>query len=137
MQWLLAFHIISIVMWFAGLFYLPRLFVYHSMTQDALGSARFKTMEKKLYVMTTIGFFLVIVSGFLLLREKSGLIFAGWFQVKLLLVLSLIIYNFYCGHIVKIFRDDMNKQGHIFYRWLNEYPTVILIIVVILAFVQP
>ncbi|HEV2613509.1 MAG TPA: CopD family protein [Gammaproteobacteria bacterium] len=137
MQWLLAFHVVSIVMWFAGLFYLPRLFVYHSMTQDALGIARFKIMEKKLYVMTTIGFFLVVASGLLLLREKPALIFAGWFQVKLLLVLSLIIFNFYCGHLVKIFREDVNKHGHVYYRWLNEYPTVILIIVVILAFVKP
>ena len=137
MQWLLAFHIISIVMWFAGLFYLPRLFVYHSMTQDEAGNARFKIMEKKLYVMTTIGLFLVVVSGFLLLREESSLIFAKWFQVKFLLVLSLIIYNFYCGHIVKVFREDENKYDHIFYRWLNEYPTVILIIVVVLAFVKP
>ena len=87
MQWLLAFHIISIIMWFAGLFYLPRLFVYHSMTQDDLGLSRFKIMEKKLYVMTTIGLFLVVVSGLLLLQEKPAFIFSGWFQVKLLLAI--------------------------------------------------
>ena len=137
MLWLLAFHIISIVMWFAGLFYLPRLFVYHSMTSDELGIARFKIMEKKLYVMTTIGLFLAMASGFLLLREKFALIFAGWFQVKLMLVLSLLIYHFYCGYFVKIFRDNNNKHSHVFYRWWNEYPTVVLIIVVILAFVKP
>lgn len=137
MQWLLAFHLISVVMWFAGLFYLPRLFVYHSMTQDELGISRFKVMEKKLYVMMTIGLFLTFLFGFLLLREKPELIFAGWFQLKLLLVLSLLVYHFYCGYIVKIFREDVNHRNHIFYRWLNEYPTVILIIVVILAFVKP
>jgi putative membrane protein len=125
MQWLLAFHIISIVMWFAGLFYLPRLFVYHSITQDELGDERFKIMEKKL--------FLLLFSGFLLFREKPDLIFSGWFQLKLALVLSLVMYHFYCGHVVKIFRENKNSYSHIFYRWLNEYPTVILIMVVILA----
>lgn len=137
MLWLLAFHVISIVMWFAGLFYLPRLFVYHSMTSDELGVARFKIMEKRLYVMTTIGLFLSLASGFLLLREEIALIFAGWFQVKLMFVLSLLVYHFYCGYFVKIFRDNNNKYGHVFYRWWNEYPTVVLIIVVTLAFVKP
>ena len=137
MLWLLAFHIISIVMWFAGLFYLPRLFVYHSMTSDELGIARFKVMEKKLYVMTTIGFFLTVVFGLLLLREEPRLIFVGWFQLKLILVLSLLIYHFYCGYFVKMFRDNHNRYSHVFYRWWNEYPTVVLIIVVILAIVKP
>jgi len=137
MQWLLAFHVISIVMWFAGLFYLPRLFVYHSMTQDELGTARFKIMEKKLYIMTTTGLFLTVLFGFLLLREKPMLIFASWFQLKLFLVLTLLIYHFYCGHLIKVFRENNNHHSHIFYRWLNEYPTIILIIVVILAFVKP
>lgn len=137
MLWLRAFHIISIVMWFAGLFYLPRLFVYHSMTHDENGNARFKIMEKKLYVMTTIGFFLTVVFGLLLLREEPRLIFVGWFQMKLILVLSLIIYHFYCGYFVKIFRDNNNKRSHVFYRWWNEYPTIVLIIVVILAIVKP
>lgn len=137
MLWFLAFHIIAVVMWFAGLFYLPRLFVYHSMTQDALGNARFKVMEKKLYVMTTIGLFLTVFFGFLLLRVEPQLIFAGWFQLKLVLVLSLLIYHFYCGYVVKVFREDKNQRSHIYYRWLNEYPTVILISVVILAVVKP
>ena len=137
MQWLLAFHVISIVMWFAGLFYLPRLFVYHSMTQDELGVSRFKIMEKKLYLITTIGLFLTVLFGFLLLREKPTLIFSGWFQLKLFLVLTLLIYHFYCGHLVKVFRENNNRRSHIFYRWLNEYPAIILISVVILAFVKP
>ncbi|MDX2164144.1 MAG: protoporphyrinogen oxidase HemJ [Gammaproteobacteria bacterium] len=137
MLWILAFHIVSIVMWFAGLFYLPRLFVYHSMIQDELGNARFKVMEKKLYVMTTIGLFLTVLFGFLLLRVEPQLIYAGWFQIKLFLVLTLLIYHFYCGYLVKIFRENENHRSHVFYRWVNEYPTIILIIVVILAVVKP
>ncbi len=135
--WFLAFHIIAVVMWFAGLFYLPRLFVYHSMTHDELGNARFKIMERKLYLMTTIGLFLTLLFGFLLLRLEPRLIFTSWFQLKLLLVLSLLIYHFYCGFLVKVFRENENHRGHVFYRWLNEYPTIVLIIVVILAVVKP
>lgn len=136
MLWVLAFHIIAVVMWFAGLFYLPRLFVYHSMTEDELGNSRFKIMEKKLYGIMTISLFLTLFFGFWLLREKPSLIFAGWFQIKLLLILSLIIYHFYCGYIIKLFRENKNRYSHVFYRWFNEYPAVILISVVILAVIN-
>ncbi len=139
MLWLKALHIISFVTWFAGLFYLPRLFVYHSMTSDAISSEQFKTMERKLYrgIMMPGMIMTIIFGGWLLLQYDRMFLSTLWFQMKLALVATLIIYHFYCGHLIKVFKNDNNRYSHIFYRWLNEYPTIVLIAVVILAMVQP
>jgi putative membrane protein len=139
MLWLKALHIISFVTWFAGLFYLPRLFVYHSMTSDAISSEQFKTMERKLYrgIMMPGMIMTIIFGGWLLLQYDRMFLSILWFQMKLALVATLIIYHFYCGHLIKVFKNDNNRYSHIFYRWLNEYPTIVLIAVVILAMVQP
>jgi len=138
MLWIKALHIISIVVWFSGIFYLPRLFVYHSMAEDKLSQERFKIMERKLYYgITTPGMILTIVFGFWLLKDEPFYLHSMWLQLKLLLVSTLIIYHFYCGYLIKIFKENRNTHSHIFYRWLNEYPVVVLIGAVIFAVVKP
>jgi putative membrane protein len=136
MLWVKAFHIIAVVTWFAALFYLPRLFVYHAMSEDAVSIERFKVMERKLYrgIMTpsaviavTLGLWLWLGFGF------SG----GWLHAKLALVTVLLGYHGYCGKLLRDFRDDRNRHGHVFYRWFNEFPVLILVAVVILVVVKP
>lgn len=136
MLWIKAWHIIFMVTWFAGLFYLPRLFVYHAMADDEASNARFKIMERKLFygIMTpgavfTIGFglWLMIRGGF------SG----GWLHAKLSLVLLLVIYHIYCGKLLIAFKNDRNQHSHVFYRWLNEAPVLALIGIIILVVVKP
>ena len=139
MLWVKAFHIISLVCWFAGIFYLPRLFVYHAACKDEPGRERFKVMERKLYRgITTPSMIATVVFGIWLLSYNvSGYFSQGWLHAKLVLVALLIVYHFYCGHLVKVFRDDLNTRGHVFYRWFNELPVFILLAVVILAVVKP
>lgn len=139
MLWLKALHIISLVTWFAGLFYLPRLFVYHAMTSDDISNERFKIMERKLYrgIMMPGMIMTIIFGGWLLLKYDRIFLSTLWLQIKLVLVASLIIYHFYCGHLITVFKNNNNKHSHVYYRWLNEYPTIILIAVVILTVVKP
>jgi putative membrane protein len=139
MLWVKAFHIISLVCWFAGIFYLPRLFVYHAACQDQPGQERFKIMERKLYRgITTPSMIATVIFGLWLLSYNvPGYMSQGWMHAKLLLVTVLIVYHFYCGHLVRVFRDDRNTRSHVFYRWFNELPVLILLAVVILAVVKP
>jgi putative membrane protein len=136
MLWIKAFHIVFVVTWFAGLFYLPRLFVYHAMTDDTAGRERFKVMERKLYfgimapgAVLTIAFGLWLWLGYGL----SG----GWLHAKLALVAVLIAYHLWCGKLVNDFKYGRNTRSHVWYRWFNEFPVVVLIAVVILAVVKP
>ncbi|WP_336367320.1 protoporphyrinogen oxidase HemJ [Marinobacter sp. C2H3] len=139
MLWVKAFHIIFVVCWFAGIFYLPRLFVYHAACEDTEGRERFKIMERKLYRgISTPSMVLTLIFGFWLISySPSGYFSQGWMHAKLLLVAILVAYHFYCGHLVRVFRDDRNTRSHVFYRWFNEIPVVILIAVVILVVVKP
>jgi putative membrane protein len=128
MLWIKSLHIIFMVTWFAGLFYLPRLFVYHAMSDDRPGIERFKVMERKLfYGIMTPGAVLTIVFGVWLWLGYgfSG----GWLHAKLTLVAVLIAYHFYCSKLLADFKHDRNQHGHVFYRWFNEIPVVILIVV--------
>ena len=137
--WLKAFHIIAVVTWFAAIFYLPRLFVYHADASDEISRERFKVMERKLYrgIMTP-SMVVVIALGIWMLSMNTSFYFSqGWMHAKLFLVAILIVYHFYCGHLVKVFRDDRNTRSHVFYRWFNELPVLILLAVVILAVVKP
>ena len=138
--WVKAFHVIFMVAWFAGLFYLPRLFVYHAMTEDAAGIARFKTMERKLYrgIMTP-GAVLTVATGLWLVVMRGAAWFshAGWLHAKLGLIVGLIAYHLYLGRLVARFATDTNHHGHVFYRWLNEAPVLVLIGAVLLAVLQP
>ncbi len=136
MLWIKSLHVIFMVTWFAGLFYLPRLFVYHAMNTDTATSATFKIMERKLfYGITTPGGVLTVVFGIWL---WLGYGFTGtWLHIKLALVAVLIVFHVMCGKYVREFRDDRNTRDHVYYRWFNEVPTVILIAVIILAIVKP
>lgn len=136
MLWVKSGHIIFMVTWFAGLFYLPRLFVYHAMTTDAPGIERFKIMERKLYYgIMTPGAVLTIASGLWLWLGYG--ITGGWLHAKVTLVGMLILYHLYCGKLLKDFRQDRNRHRHIFYRWLNEAPVIILIAVILLVELKP
>lgn len=140
MLWVKAFHIIFMVTWFAGLFYLPRLFVYHAMSTDQPSIKRFKIMERKLfYGIMTPGAIITLATGFWMLYGYAWAYNkqSGWLHAKLLLVAILIAYHIYCGYLLNRFKHNRNKHSHIFYRWLNEFPVVILISVVILVVVRP
>ena len=133
MLWLKSFHIIFVVTWFAGLFYLPRIFVYHAMAREAAVMATFKVMERKLLIMTHLGGGLSWLFGLAVLVMVPEWLTEGWMQVKLVLVLLLSGYHFWCMLIVRqLARDDV-RHGHVWYRWFNEFPTIVLIATVILV----
>ena len=139
MLYIKSFHIIFMVAWFAGLFYMPRLFVYHAMAEDKISIDRFKIMERKLYfgIMTPCMVITIVLGMWLLAGYNIG---AGqaWMHAKLALVLVLIAQHFYLGKLMIDFRDERNKRSHVFYRWLNEIPTLpALIAIVILVVVKP
>ena len=126
------------VTWFAGLFYLPRLFVYHAMTDDAATAAQFEVMERKLYFgITTPGGILTVISGLWLWLGFGAGAGSNWLIAKLVLVAILIGYHLWCGHLVAEFRDNKNRHSHVFYRWFNELPTLVLIVAVLLAVLKP
>lgn len=136
MLWIKAWHIIFMVTWFAGLFYLPRLFVYHAMSSDETSHERFKIMERKLfYGIMTPGAVLTIAFGAWLWLGYgfSG----GWLHAKVSLVVLLVLYHLYCGKLVRDFASNRNQHSHVFYRWLNEAPVLALIAIVILVEVKP
>ena len=136
MLWLKAFHVIFMVTWFAGLFYLPRLFVYHAMSADAESIARFKIMERKLYFgIMTPGAVLTVASGLGLWLGYG--VTGGWLHAKLALVAALVGYHVWCGALVRRFRDDANSRSHVWFRWFNEVPVLFLVVIVILVIVKP
>ena len=134
-----SLHIIFMVTWFAGLFYLPRLFVYHAMASpdDRVGIERFCVMERKLYWgITTPGAVLTIVFGLWLWKGYG--IDGGWLHAKLALVALLVVFHVYLGKLVADFRAGRNRHGHVFYRWLNEIPALpILVAIVFLVVMKP
>lgn len=135
MLWVKSFHIIFVVSWFAGLFYLPRLFVNHAMATEPAEISRLKIMEVKLYRFVTPIGALAIIFGFWL---WFGYGFSGgWLHTKTVLVMMLAGYHLYCGRIVKQFAAGKNVRSHVFYRWFNEIPVLVLTAVVILATVKP
>ncbi|HEY4697112.1 MAG TPA: CopD family protein [Gallionella sp.] len=135
MLWVKAFHIIFVVSWFAGLFYLPRIFVNHAMATEPAEIARLKLMERKLYRFVTPIAWLALGFGMWLWLGYG--ITGNWLYAKLFLVLLLIAYHYYCGKLVKRFAVDLNTHSHVFYRWFNEIPVLILMAVVILVTVKP
>jgi putative membrane protein len=140
MLWTKALHLIFMVTWFAGLFYLPRLFVYHSMSEDRVSIDRFKVMERKLfYGIMTPGGILTLVFGFWTLSLNGWDAYGGklWLPVKLVLVGLLVVYHLYCGKLLRDFKHDRNRHSHVWYRWFNEIPVIFLIAIVILAVVRP
>ncbi len=140
MLWVKALHVVFVVTWFAGLFYLPRLFVYHAMSQDAASNERFKVMERKLFWgITTPSAVLATVFGLWLVVDYAWAAFShmGWLHVKLGLVALLLVYHVWCYFLMRDFARDENRRSHVWYRWFNEAPTLILFAVVILVIVKP
>ncbi len=138
-MWLKAWHLIFMVTWFAGLFYLPRLFVYHAQTEDEAGRERFKVMERKLYRFTTPWMLLTLAFGIWMLIDYAWLAFGDmlWLRVKLVLVALLVVYHLYCGKLVSDFAHDRNRHSHVWYRWFNEIPVLFLVAIILLATLRP
>ncbi|RDI48677.1 protoporphyrinogen oxidase HemJ [Aquicella lusitana] len=139
MLWVKAFHIIFMVTWFSGLFYLPRLFVYHAMATDPISLDRFKVMERKLFygIATPGAVFTILFGLWILSYDFHGYMQMTWLHIKLSLVLLLILYHGYLGKLLYDFKRDRNKHGHVFYRILNEVPVLFLVFIVILVVVKP
>lgn len=140
MLWLKALHLIFMVTWFAGLFYLPRLFVYHAMSNDAMSNERFKVMERKLfYGIMTPGMLATVLFGLWMLFDYAWSLYghSGWLHVKLGLLLLLMGYHVLCGYYLKQFKHDANRHDHIFYRWFNEVPVLFLVGIILLAVIKP
>ena len=136
MLWIKSLHIIFVVAWFAGLFYLPRLFVYHAQSADAVSNERFKVMERKLYrgIMTPCMVLTLVFGAWLWI----GYGFSGnWLRAKLALVGLLVGYHFWLGRLARDFAAGRNRRSHVFYRWINELPLVLLAAIVILVVVKP
>ena len=138
--WLKALHLIFMVTWFAGLFYLPRLFVYHALTADEPGKARFKLMERKLYrgIMAPAAILTLFFGAWLtLFHGFEWFMAARWLHLKLAFIGLLLGYHFYLGALVRRFAEDANTHGDRYYRWLNEAPVVALIAIILLAVLKP
>jgi len=135
--WLKAFHVVFVVAWFAGLFYLPRLFIYHAVATDAIGRDRFVVMERRLYVMMNIGAGLALLFGISMLVAQPGYLSMSWLHVKLTLVVLLIVYQLWCKRLMVDLREGRNVRSQRWYRWFNEAPGLLLIAIIILAVVKP
>ncbi len=139
MLWFKALHLIFMVTWFAGLFYLPRLFVYHALSKDQTSIDRFKIMERKLFIMMTMGAVLTFVFGIGLLLSGAYLShpLPLWLKIKFVLLGTLVLYHWHCRKMVQTFQRDNNKYNHIFFRWYNEFPILILFAIIFLAVLRP
>jgi putative membrane protein len=138
--WFKAFHLIFMVCWFAGLFYLPRLFVYHADATDFISLERFKVMGSRLYYgIMTPSALLTFFCGLGMLHARGIEAYHGqmWLDVKAALLLTLIVYHLFCGRYLKQFRQDVNQHSALFYRWFNEYPALVLVAIIVLTVVRP
>ena len=139
-MWLKALHLIAMVAWFAGLFYLPRLYVYHAMSEDETSKERFKVMERKLfYGIMTPAAVVTFIFGFWMLFDYAWAMYgaSGWLHTKLFLLALMLVYHYFCWLWLEDFKHDRNQRDHIFYRWMNEIPTLFLVGIIILATVKP
>jgi protoporphyrinogen IX oxidase len=137
MLWLKAFHVIAVVTWFAGLFYLPRLFVYHADAKDAISLERFRLMERRLFTMMTIGAVASVGFGAAMLLEAPSYLAMSWLRIKLVLVLGLIAYHLFCYRLLRDFAENRNQRSAKWYRAFNEVPSLLLIAIVLLAVLKP
>ncbi|CAA0114302.1 Uncharacterised protein [BD1-7 clade bacterium] len=136
--WVKTFHIVFVISWFAGIFYLPRLFVHHAMSDDAATQERLTIMEGKLYRFTTPIAFLSIGLGIWMMALNSAyLLSAGWLHAKITLVAGLLAYHFYLGHLARQFAAGNNTHSHKFYRIINEIPVLALLAIVALVVIKP
>jgi protoporphyrinogen IX oxidase len=137
MLWLKALHVIAVVTWFAGLFYLPRLYVYHAQASDPISTQRFEIMERRLFAIMTIGAAASIFFGGLMLLQSPGYLQMSWLKVKLLFVALVIVYHGYCYKLMRDFAARRNTRSSKWFRGFNEVPSLLLVVIVILAVVKP
>jgi putative membrane protein len=137
MLWLKAIHVIAVITWFAGLFYLPRLYMYHAAAHDTISLQRFVVMERRLFTITSIGGTLTLIFGIAMLIGAPGYLAMGWLRVKLVLVLLVIVYQGYCFKLLRDFAAQRNTRSSNWFRGFNEVLTPLLIGIVILAVVKP
>lgn len=137
MLWLKALHVVAMVTWFAGLFYLPRLFVYHADAEDAVGVRRFRIMERRLFMIMTIGATLTVIFGVAMLVASPAYLQMGWLHVKLALVALLIGYHILCFKYLQDFAHGRPTHSSKWFRAFNEAPSLLLLAIVILAVVKP
>ena len=135
--WLKGLHIVFMVTWFAGLFYLPRLFIYHTTAADAVSRDRFETMEMRLFAIMTIGAVLTAVFGLALLFINRALLHISWFHAKLVLLAGLLLFHWRCYEWMRRLRSSAVSTDTRWLRWFNEIPSVLLIAIVLLAVVKP
>ncbi|MFT5504388.1 MAG: putative membrane protein [Gammaproteobacteria bacterium] len=139
MIWVKALHVAFMVAWFAGIFYLPRLFVNLAMTKDAAVEKQLLIMARKLYRFITPWMVLTLVFGIWLLIDYGWQAYAQtwWLGLKLGLIVALIFYHFYCGRLLRQFEQQSNQHSHIWFRWFNELPVLLLFSIIILVVVKP
>ncbi len=137
MLWLKAFHVIAVVTWFAGLFYLPRLYVYHADAKDSISIERFRVMERRLFALMTIGAAASVGLGAAMLAAAPIYLTMEWLRIKLLLVLVLIAYHVFCHKLMRDLAENRNTRSAKWYRVFNEIPSLLLIAIVVLAVVKP
>jgi putative membrane protein len=137
MLWLKALHVVFVVTWFAGLFYLPRLFVYHAVTRDTPGLARFIVMERRLFFIMTVGAILAAGFGIAMIVAAPAYLAMGWLRAKVLLVVLLVAYHFWCYRLMLALRAGHTVHSQRWYRLFNEVPSILLLAIVILAVVKP
>ena len=137
MLWLKALHVVFVVTWFAGLFYLPRLYIYHVDAKDPVSTQRFEIMERRLFAIMSIGAALSVAFGLLMLIASPGYLQLPWLKVKLLFVALLIAYHAYCYKLMRDLAAQRNTRSPKWLRFFNELPALLLIVIVILAVVKP
>jgi putative membrane protein len=137
MLWLKAFHVVAVITWFAGLFYLPRLYVYHADARDSISIERFKIMERRLFALMTIGAVAGVALGAAMLVAAPLYLTMPWLRIKLLLVLLVVAYHGYCYKLMRDFARDANARSARWYRAFNEVPSLLLIAIVLLAVIKP
>jgi len=135
--WLKALHVAFMVTWFAGLFYLPRLFIYHAEATDDLSHSRFTVMERRLFIIMTIGAVLTALFGLALLYFNRALLNQGWFQAKLVLLTGMVVYHLRCRHWIQRLEGGSLPDNTKWLRWFNELPTIFLLGIICLAIVKP
>ncbi|MDP9014514.1 MAG: protoporphyrinogen oxidase HemJ [Pseudomonadota bacterium] len=137
MLWLKAFHVIAVVTWFAGLFYLPRLFVYHADAGDWISVQRFRVMERRLFAIMTVGAVAAVALGIAMVVAAPGYLKMGWLHGKLLFVGLLIVYHGLCFKFLRDFAHDRRTHTARWFRGFNEVPSLLLVVIVVLAVVKP
>lgn len=139
MLWIKAFHVVAVISWFAGLFYMPRLFVYHASATDPISHERFIIMERKLYrgIMWPAMVLTIVLGVWMLSLNWPYYKTQGWLHAKLALVAVLVAYHLACGHFRRALAEGRNTRSHVFFRFFNELPVLLLIAIVILVIVRP